>query len=103
MAIKNYNKQKKSRKIFKKDLNEITSGNPKHKSDSQLYMIKNVKNLYNSKQKNIDLLNDNAKIRSEPFTNQKKTKQQEQDLKYQHQNKCFKYYQQLLHKCKSRQ
>ena len=67
---------------FKKDLNEITSGNPKHKSDSQLYMIKNVKNLYNSKQKIIDLLNDNAKIRSEPFTNQKKTKQQEQDLKY---------------------
>ena len=45
-------------------------------------MIKNVKNLYNSKQKIIDLLKDNAKIRSEPFTNQKKTKQQEQDLKY---------------------
>ena len=33
---------------FKKELNEITSGNPKHKSSSQLYAIENVKNLYNS-------------------------------------------------------
>ena len=50
---------------FKKDLNEITSGNPKHKSDSQLYTIKNVKNLYNSRQIIIDLLNDNSKRRCE--------------------------------------
>ena len=28
-----------------------------------------------------------------PFTNQNKMKQKEQDLKYQHQNKCFKDYQ----------
>ena len=33
---------------FKKELNEITSGNPKHKSNSQPYVIENVKNLYKS-------------------------------------------------------
>ena len=32
--------------------------------------------------KNIDLLNDNAKIRLKPFTNQNKIKQKEQVLKY---------------------
>ena len=41
----------KQQKDFKKELNEITSGNPKHKSSSQLYVIENVKNLYNSRQK----------------------------------------------------
>ena len=55
----------KQQKDFKKELNEITSGNPKHKSNNQLYVIKNVKNLYDSRQKIIDLLNDNSKIRSE--------------------------------------
>ena len=33
----------KQQKDFKKELNEITSGNPKHKSDNQLYVIKKVK------------------------------------------------------------
>ena len=55
----------KQQKDFQKELNEITSGNPKHKSNSQLYIIENVKNLYNSRQKIIDLLNDNSRIRSE--------------------------------------
>ena len=55
----------KQQKDFKKELNEITSGNPKHKSEMQLHTIKKVKNLYNSRQKIIDLLNDNSKIRSE--------------------------------------
>ena len=55
----------KKEKDFEKELNEVTLANPKHKSNSQLYVIENVKNLYNSRQKNIDLLNDNAKIRSE--------------------------------------
>ena len=27
-------------------------GNPKHKNESQLYIIKNAKNLYESRQKN---------------------------------------------------
>ena len=41
----------KQQKDFKKELNEITSGNPKHKSDNQLNVIKNVKNLYDSNKK----------------------------------------------------
>ena len=55
----------KQQKDFKKELNELTSENPKHKSDDQLYIIENVKNLYNSRQKVINLLNDYSKIRSE--------------------------------------
>ena len=54
----------KEQKDFKKEQNEITSGNPSHKSNNQLYVIKNVKNLYHSRQKIINLLNDNVKIRS---------------------------------------
>ena len=52
-------------KYFKKDLKEITSGNPKHKSEKQSYTIKNVRNLYDSRQKIINLLHNNAKISSE--------------------------------------
>ena len=55
----------KQQKDFKKELNEITSGNPEHESDNQLKVIKNVKNIYYSRQKIINLLNDNSKIRSE--------------------------------------
>ena len=54
----------KQQKDFKRELNGITSGNPKHKSNNQLYVIENVKNLYDSRQQIIDLLNDNSKIRS---------------------------------------
>ena len=43
----------------------MVAGNPDYKSEKQLYAIKNIKNPYNSRQKIIDLLNDNAKIRSE--------------------------------------
>ena len=35
----------KQQKEFKKELNEITFGNWKHKSNNQLYVIENVKNL----------------------------------------------------------
>ena len=52
-------------KKCKKDLTEITSGNSKHKSVEQSYTIKNVRTLYDSRQKMIDLVNNNAKIRSE--------------------------------------
>ena len=62
---KKLQKVEKEQEDFKKDLNEITSGNPKHKTENQLYTIKNAKNLYYSIQKIIDLLNDNSKIRSE--------------------------------------
>ena len=34
-------------KDLKKKLNEISSGNPKHKSSNQPYVIENVKNFYN--------------------------------------------------------
>ena len=64
MAKKHQNKQKKNKKILK-DLHEIVKGNPKNKSEKQLYEIENINNLYNSRQKIIDLLNDNVKIRSE--------------------------------------
>ena len=40
-------KVEKQQKDFKKEIKEITSGNPKHKSSNQLYVIENVKNLYN--------------------------------------------------------
>ena len=35
----------KEHKDFKGDLNEITSGNPKHKNERQLCTIKKAKNL----------------------------------------------------------
>ena len=58
-------KTEKDQNQFKSKLNEITTGNPRHKSIKQLDIIKNVKNLYNSRQKVIDLLNDYTKIKSE--------------------------------------
>ena len=44
-------------KKIKKEFGQIKSGNADHKGDKQLYTIKNVKNLYDSRQKIIDLLN----------------------------------------------
>ena len=43
------------KKIFKRKYGQIKLGNPDYKSDKQLYAIKNVKNLYDSRQKIIDL------------------------------------------------
>ena len=68
-------------KVFKEELNEITSGNPKHKSDNQLYVIQNVKNLYDSRQKIINLLNDNSKIRSEAIYKSKQNETEGKGLK----------------------
>ena len=50
---------------FKREFGQIKSGNPRHKSEIQLYITKNVKNHYNSKQKIIDLFNNYSKIKSE--------------------------------------
>ena len=36
---------------FKRELRQIKSGNPKHKSEKELYTIKNVKYLYDQRQK----------------------------------------------------
>ena len=55
----------KGQENFKRKLGQIKSGNPKHKSEKQLYKIKNVKNLYDSRQKIIDLFNNYSKIKSE--------------------------------------
>ena len=66
---------------FKSELNEITSGNPKHKSEKQSYTIKNVRNLYDSRQKIINLINDNAKIRSEAIYKSKQNKAEGKRLK----------------------
>ena len=64
----------KQQKDLKKELNEITSGNPKHKGNNLLYVIEKVKNLYNSRQKIIDLLSDNSRIRSEAICKSKQNK-----------------------------
>ena len=72
----------KQQKDFKKELNGITSGNPSHKSNNQLHVIKNVKNLYDSRQKVINLLNYNAKIRCEALYKSKQKKLRENNLKY---------------------
>ena len=61
-------------KIFKKHLCRIKSGNADYKSEKQLYAIKNVINRYNSRQENINLLNDSAKIRSEAIYKSKQSK-----------------------------
>ena len=61
-------------KYFKKDLNQIILENQKYKSEKQTYTIKNVRTLYDSRQRIIDLLNDNAKIRSEAIYKSKQNK-----------------------------
>ena len=68
---------KEDQKKLKSSLGELTSGNPKHKSEYQLDTTKNAQSLYNSRQKVIDLFNDNAKIRSEGIykSDQDETKQ----------------------------
>ena len=61
----------------------MTRGKPKDKSKDQSDTIKNVKNRYNSRQKIINLFNDNAKIRSEAIhkTKQDETEQRAAGLK----------------------
>ena len=60
---------------FKSSLGQITSGDPEYKDDYQKDVMKNAKNLYNSRQKVINLFNDSAKIRSQTIykSKQKKT------------------------------
>ena len=72
----------KNLKKFKSELNEIKSGNPKHKSDKQLYAIKNIRTLYDSRKKLLICLMIMQKLDLKPFTNKNKIKQKEQDLKY---------------------
>ena len=83
--------QKKNRS----ELGQITSGRPKDKSDNQKDTVKNLKNLYNSRQKIVDLLNDNSRIRSETIykTNKKATGKGLKILTTKQMlNKCFEDY-----------
>ena len=45
------------------DLNEVARGNPKKKSADQIKAIANIKNLYKSREKVVDLFDDFAMIR----------------------------------------
>ena len=60
-----WKKAEEEQDLLKASFGGITSGNPKHKSDSQLDTIENVKNLRDLRQKIIDLFNNNTKITSE--------------------------------------
>ena len=55
----------KHQQKFKSSLSEITSGNFKYRKKYQSDAIENIRNIYNSRQKVINLFNDFAKIRSE--------------------------------------
>ena len=66
---------------IKSRLGEITSGNPEHKSTNQSYAIKNAQNIYNSRQKIIDLFNDNETIRFEAIFEAKQDKSKRTGLK----------------------
>ena len=72
----------KQQNDFGKELNEITSGNPKHKSNSQLYIIKNVKNFITQDKKLLIYLMIIQEVDLKPFTDQNKMKLREKDLKY---------------------
>ena len=73
---------KKQQKDFKRELNEITSGDPNHKSDNQLYVIKNVKTFMTRDRKLLTYLMIMQKLDLKPFTNQNKMKLRKKDLKY---------------------
>ena len=67
-TLKNIDEDQKE---FKSDLNEIITGNTKHKSKDQLNTTKNIKNHYNSGEKAVKLYNDYTEIRWEAIYNTK--------------------------------
>ena len=69
------------KKKIKRQFGQIKSGNPDHKSDKHLYTIKNVKNLYDSRQKIIDLFNSYSKVRSEAIYKSKQNETKGKGLK----------------------
>ena len=66
---------------FKSSLGQITSGDPEYKDVYQKDVIKNTKNLYNSRQKVINLFNDSVKIRSEAIYKSKQNETKGAGLK----------------------
>ena len=65
----------------KREFSQIKSGNPKHNSEMQLYRIKKVKSLYDSRQKIIDLFNNYSKIKSEYIYGSKENETKGKGLK----------------------
>ena len=78
---------------FKIEFSQIKSGSPKHKSEMQLYTIRNIKNLYNLRQKITDLFNNCSKIKPESIYRSKYGETKGTDLKILAPNKCFRDYQ----------
>ena len=62
---------------LRKDLSRIKQGDPKDKSPKQKKTINNIKNLYDSKEKAVQIFHDYAKNMSKNICQNK-----EQDLKY---------------------
>ena len=60
---------------LKSKLGEVKSWNPDHKLQNQKDTIKNVQNLYNSRQTVTDLFNNYSKIKSKAIYETKKVKQ----------------------------
>ena len=58
-------KTEEDQKKFNSNLSKITTGNPKYRKEDRLNTIKNIKNLYNKREKVIKWFNDYAKIKSE--------------------------------------
>ena len=56
---------------FKSKLNEIITRDPGHKSKIQVDTMKNIKNIYNSREKVIKLYKDYANVRSEAMNRAK--------------------------------
>ena len=69
-------------KKFKRKYGQIKLGNPDHKSYKQLYTIKNVKNIYDSRQTLLIYLIVTQKLDLNLFTNQNKMRLRGKDLKY---------------------
>ena len=78
---------------FKIEFSQTKSGNPKHKSEIQLYTIRIVKNLYDSRQKITDLFNNCSKIKPESIYRSKYGETKGTGLKILTPNKCFRDYQ----------
>ena len=58
-------KIQENQRQFKLDLSEITTENPRQRKKDQINTIKNIRNLYNSKENVIKLFHDYVQIRSE--------------------------------------
>ena len=71
----------KDQEKFRREFGQIKSGNPRHKSEMQLYTIKNVKNLYDSKKLLIYLII-TQKLNLNLFIDQNMMELREEDLNY---------------------